>query len=389
MNIVLASRRKYMRKRTNPEGAPASVEDCIVALVRDSYPYTGQPITPQVTVTTQDGVPLVVNVDYFVSYSDNVNVGAGVVIVTGAGEYVGSVTKTFQITSAAPSSGGWQDFDLSLTEHIATIGRDSESWAFNHVRSISISKRQQDDIMLFFASGIYNGNPNMYRVCKLESNGNISRISTADEEGDKTTKRVGSFSSDGTKFAVINYSSSTLSAVFKVVPCSTPFVVSEEDIASAYDITCDVSTRYRQDIRTSPDFDNVIVLSQMGSSEGYEFKFNSFSILGTSAVRKSSFVSPHGSHVNFDVSPDGSSILLMTFDTSGSVTLEKYSMSVPWDVSTMTLVDSYTIPELSVAVSYEKGIAVSANGERLVIFHLGSAGTESRHIEVYNLKKAS
>lgn len=110
MNIVLASRRKYMRKRTNPEGAPASVEDCIVSLVRDSFPYTGQPITPQVNIVTQDGVPLVVNVDYFVSYSDNVNVGAGVVIVTGTGEYVGSVTKTFQITSAAPSTG-W-DFDL-------------------------------------------------------------------------------------------------------------------------------------------------------------------------------------------------------------------------------------------------------------------------------------
>lgn len=113
MNIVLASRRKYMRKRTNPEGAPASIEDCIVSLVRDSFPYTGQAITPQVTVTTQDGVPLVVNIDYFVSYSDNVNVGAGVVIVTGTGEFVGSVVKTFQITSAAPKED-W-DFDLSKT----------------------------------------------------------------------------------------------------------------------------------------------------------------------------------------------------------------------------------------------------------------------------------
>lgn len=112
MNIVLASRRKYMRKRTNPEGAPASIEDCIVALVRDSYPYTGQAITPQVTVTTQDGVPLVVNVDYFVSYADNVNVGAGTVTVTGAGEYVGSVIKTFQITSAAPQAG-WDNLDIS------------------------------------------------------------------------------------------------------------------------------------------------------------------------------------------------------------------------------------------------------------------------------------
>ena len=138
-----------MRKRTNPEGAPASVEDCIVSLVRDSFPYTGQAITPQVTVTTQDGVPLVVNVDYFVSYSDNINVGAGTVTITGAGEYVGSVIKTFQITSAAPSTG-W-DFDL---QKVRVIGSQvvNDYYASTGTYISHGTKRGNDDLILHYSN---------------------------------------------------------------------------------------------------------------------------------------------------------------------------------------------------------------------------------------------
>lgn len=377
-----------MRKRTNPEGAPASVEDCIVSLVRDSFPYTGQPITPQVTVTTQDGVPLVVNVDYFVSYSDNINVGAGTVTITGAGEYVGSVIKTFQITSAEPVGNVWQDFDLSLTEHVSTVESDDNGWTFNRLYGLSITSRQNENIMLMFAAG-NDSNSNRYRVCRLEQGGYLTRISSADESGNKTSKHLGRFSSDGTKFAVITDSGSTLSEVFSIIPCSTPFEVSSEDTASAYEITCDVYLRSRTDIRTSPNMDKAIIFGQTGSSEGYSWRLTSFDISGASAVRTSYFTSPHSSSLYFDVSPDGGAILMMTWDKSGNVTLEKYSLSTAWDVSTMTLVSSYVIPELSIAVSYAKGLAVDSKGERLAIFRLNSPLNESRYIEIYNLKKQS
>ena len=64
--------------------------------------YTGEPLTPAVTVTDGDAI-LVKDQDYDVSYSDNVNVGENTAKVTiaGKGNYTGSVVKTFSISSVA------------------------------------------------------------------------------------------------------------------------------------------------------------------------------------------------------------------------------------------------------------------------------------------------
>ena len=60
--------------------------------------YTGKPVTPKVTVTNvMEGV-LQENVDYTVSYSNNVSVGKNAkVIITGINGYYGSMEKTFTI----------------------------------------------------------------------------------------------------------------------------------------------------------------------------------------------------------------------------------------------------------------------------------------------------
>ena len=65
-----------------------------------SYTYTGCEIqyNPKVTV---DGTVLTKDVDYVVTYSNNINVGTASYTVTGIGSYNGSVTKTFKISQAA------------------------------------------------------------------------------------------------------------------------------------------------------------------------------------------------------------------------------------------------------------------------------------------------
>ncbi len=64
--------------------------------VADTNIYTGEALTPAVTVTL-DGVLLVSGTDYTVSYSNNINPGTATVVVTGIGNYTGSRTLSFTI----------------------------------------------------------------------------------------------------------------------------------------------------------------------------------------------------------------------------------------------------------------------------------------------------
>ena len=71
----------------------ATVEDIA------KQPYSGNQIKPTVTVKL-NGKTLVANTDYTVEYANNVNVGKdATVTITGKGNYTGTITKTFEITS--------------------------------------------------------------------------------------------------------------------------------------------------------------------------------------------------------------------------------------------------------------------------------------------------
>jgi hypothetical protein len=83
-----------------------------VLLIPDQY-YTGSAVRPPVTV-----IGLAQDVDYTVSWSDNVNAGTATVTITGKGNYTGEVTRSFRIISTgteeaasavlriAPADGG-------------------------------------------------------------------------------------------------------------------------------------------------------------------------------------------------------------------------------------------------------------------------------------------
>ena len=80
--------------------AKKNISDCTVRDITSAEIYDGRAHTPPVAV--YDGrVCLTKETDYSVSYSSNVNAGTASVIVTGKGNYCGSVTKTFSIANAA------------------------------------------------------------------------------------------------------------------------------------------------------------------------------------------------------------------------------------------------------------------------------------------------
>ena len=67
-----------------------------ITLSKDSYKHTGERIMPEVSI---DGLEK--GVDYNVLYENNVKPGTATVTVSGAGDYSGSVSKSFQIEKIA------------------------------------------------------------------------------------------------------------------------------------------------------------------------------------------------------------------------------------------------------------------------------------------------
>ncbi len=86
---------------------PKELTEEMVTLTEDSYEYTGEAVTPEVTVSDiVDGTELITADDYEVSYSDNIEqTEEAKVAVTGQGNYTGSVTKTFEIVGAKEEGG--------------------------------------------------------------------------------------------------------------------------------------------------------------------------------------------------------------------------------------------------------------------------------------------
>jgi hypothetical protein len=95
----------------------------VIIFTIDTIPaqnYTGNAITP--TVTVKDGsTTLTLNTHYTVSYSNNTNVGAGTVNVTGTGNYAGSTGSviftigTYGISLSQTNTYTFADMDYSYT----------------------------------------------------------------------------------------------------------------------------------------------------------------------------------------------------------------------------------------------------------------------------------
>lgn len=86
-----------------------SITDSDVSLSQTIYQYDGESKTPYVIVTC-DGVELKETFDFEVVYENNVEVGTATVIVTGEGNYEGTVTKNFTIRDLKA-----EGFDINYT----------------------------------------------------------------------------------------------------------------------------------------------------------------------------------------------------------------------------------------------------------------------------------
>lgn len=90
---------------TEATGTEIDLSSATVTLPKTSYTHTGSAITPEPTVTL-NGATLTKGTDYTVSYQGNVNVGTATVTITGMGDYTGTASVTFKITSSGGTTPG-------------------------------------------------------------------------------------------------------------------------------------------------------------------------------------------------------------------------------------------------------------------------------------------
>ncbi|MDE7168141.1 MAG: hypothetical protein K2O28_04755 [Clostridia bacterium] len=77
----------------------ADMDDSTVSGIDNEYEYTGKAITPE-PVVTANGITLVKNTDYTVSYSANVDLGTVTITITGKGNFTAVKEVTFEIIAA-------------------------------------------------------------------------------------------------------------------------------------------------------------------------------------------------------------------------------------------------------------------------------------------------
>lgn len=90
---------------TDGQTGPAkiTIQDGDVKAIPDQT-HTGKPITPEITVTVNQK-ELKQGTDYEVTYENNTEIGnTAVAVITGKGEYTGTVRKNFKIVAATPTT---------------------------------------------------------------------------------------------------------------------------------------------------------------------------------------------------------------------------------------------------------------------------------------------
>ncbi|MBO6141639.1 MAG: leucine-rich repeat domain-containing protein [Ruminococcus sp.] len=76
------------------------IKNCSITLNESSYSYNGVAKKPKVTVKYDDLI-LKENVDYKVSYSNNINAGTAEVLISATNDHVGSKAKSFKINAVS------------------------------------------------------------------------------------------------------------------------------------------------------------------------------------------------------------------------------------------------------------------------------------------------
>lgn len=361
MAYLLNIRRKYIPNGTITR---RSIADASVTISANSFPYTGEPITPGVTVIVS-GTVLSANVDYLLEYRDNVDVGQGKVVLTGIGDYYGMKEATFYITSGAMPSGSW-DFDITKTVLNGQKDLSSVSSNFRSMNILPVKKDGLGTIMCSHGSSFY-----LSLLSWDESS--ASSMSLVDGTSHVSGFEYGGTTGDGLRFTFPHYGQAgqvyyqDVSSVLDVAPLKKEGATVVEGFGDGskwstpfYGFSSDGKTFYR-----TLYYGNVHRLLTAKLSSPFRIESvvpDSVSLAGVPVSK-------------LRVSPDGKSAV--SFETSGNNYFVKYSLSTAFDFSTAT-----ETGRISVGITNHNLFDIDASGTKLV-----SVTSDGHTFYVYDLSK--
>ena len=194
-----------------------------------SYTYTGSAINPSVSSVVLGGKTLVNGTDYTVSYGANTNVGTGTVIITGKGNYTGTVSKSFNIVKPAATT-------TSISG--ATIGNLNASYTYTGsaiAPTVTVTLNGKTLAMGTDYFVTYSGNTNVSsNGAKVTITGNGNYSGTISKTFSITAKSI-----SGATVSGVNSSYVYTGSAFKP---SVTVVLSGKTLTSGTDYTVTYST---------------------------------------------------------------------------------------------------------------------------------------------------
>ena len=231
--------------------------DTVSIVKLDDQTYTGEEIKPDILLKHDNDLKK--DTDYTVSYSNNINVGTATVIITGKGNYKGTITKTFNInpapispatvTGIAAKSYTGKALTQSPVVKVGstTLKANSEytvayknninagkatvtitgkgNYTGTKTATFKINKAAQSIMAKARASRIAVGKTTTVSI--TGNNGTKSykssntAIATVTSAGKITAKKVGTVKITATSAATANYNAASKTVTIKVVPAAT------------------------------------------------------------------------------------------------------------------------------------------------------------------------
>ena len=196
----------------NVTATTLSLEDIsnhIVGLSENSFVYTGEEIRP--TVLT-DGT-VTEGIDYNLIYSNNIEVGTGTVSVIGNGNYEGTVSLSFSITSSEEVTETPVEEDNTSTD--TSSGTSTEEPVVSDDENVTVKENEEtvteSTESTVEESPVVNDDENVTVEENLEENSNEEAVTT--ESTESTTEESSVISDDEDENVTVEENSNEESVV--------------------------------------------------------------------------------------------------------------------------------------------------------------------------------
>lgn len=197
------------------------ISSATVSLSGTSFTYDGTAKTPAVVSVQSGGKTLTAEIDYTVSYSNNINAGTATVTVAGAGNYTGALQKRFTIAAADLGKGtigsiADQSYTGKAIQPAITVKAASKSLTKGIDYKVSYSNNKKAGTAFVTVTGIGNYQGTLTKSFRI-----INAVTPAKGKSvkDKATGATYKITKAGTsKTATVEYTKPTTSGAVVTIP---------------------------------------------------------------------------------------------------------------------------------------------------------------------------